>query len=264
MDDRRHYIKNEDIYLPLEAPITKVMLNYFMLNFRTVSDWEFQTLRNRELQFETDPNKLPKNYYEYPYVIKGIPNYVYEQPVKYYGREGGNYNAKITFLRKYGEDSGFIADEVTTFYNTMLNVDYSKTDFYYFKNSLLNSSNGVSEEDIDKYIEYVKNNKIIIKGKAQAIPGTIVVYEPFAYIRVMLEFEVINANENKNLLFLDFKNLKQKDIIYPKSSYSFAIDVPIQGMIYESEGKLKYGYYMATEAVVYECLYYDNYDYIMK
>lgn len=260
-----YYIINEEIYLPLDAPVTNCILNYFILNLRNSFYWKQDHLGDNDTEFETNPNNFPSNYYEYPYIIKGIPNEVYEKKVDYHGMSGGNGNARETYIKRFGRETGEITWAVTKYYNTIVNIDYTNDDWEAFKTNIYDNSTYVSLEEIDEYIEYAKSNKIILKGSAKAIPGTIVIYEPFAYIRVMMEFEIVSANENKNLLFLDNKNIKAKEIMYENNKYSFVVDVPIHGSLHQLEnGKYDFLHYKASEAVVYECLYPENYEYVMR
>ena len=260
-----YYIEEDNNSNMLDAPVTKCMLNLFILKIREFVNWSSPKLGNEKLEFETDPSKVPSNYYEYPFIVKGIPKEVYEKPTVYNGRDGYNSNAKDCFIWQFGEESGKIANKVTEYYNALVNVDYANTDFENFKRTLRANSYSVSEREIDQYIEYVKENKIVLKGNAKAIPGTIIIMHPLSYIRVVLDFEIVSAKENKNIFFLDLLNERGKDIIYENNKYSLIVDVQIAGaVIYNQNGKLDFGYYAAMRDFLYQCLYPSSSECIMR
>ena len=82
-----------------------------------------------------------------------------------------------------------------------------------------------TDEEIKKYVDYVKQNQIQIKGTAK-------VQLPVFYLdgiryrtRIKFEFDVINSNTDANLLFTDLERNEQ--VKYINKNYIKYIDAPM-------------------------------------
>ncbi|MEG1008665.1 MAG: hypothetical protein RSF67_02385, partial [Clostridia bacterium] len=109
--------------------------------------------------------------------------------------------------------------------DAILNVDYTKIDKNIFKENLnLYLGNKLEDDVLNKYIEYVKSNKIIIKGKAKAQMPCIYYDGIFYRLRMNIEYKIISANKKENILLFDFD--EDTKIQYEKLTNSMYIDLP--------------------------------------
>ena len=225
-------ISNNNMYFPLDAPVTKYMLNYFAMKLEETYNSYHKTLNfgmsNFDIfpiEYETDISKLPANYYEYPYIIKGVPKEAYERPYLY----NSVYQVRLP-IECYGDYSqimGIVGSYATNYYNTILNVDYRTIDEKEFAQKVKTSLYYVSDEDIEKYVQYVKENQIILEGNGTIIPGTLFSVDVAPRMRAMLKFKVVSAKEMKNLLFGDIQVRLGFDVEYTQDEYILYPDVTI-------------------------------------
>ena len=150
-----------------------------------------------------DEEKQPENASEYPYTIEEVDKEIYEQayttenkddfilPIDLYKYEKGNYDEIVNTCQNY--------------YNSLLNVDYrniNKEDFIKKIEGLVIFE--VDEEAVQKYVDYIKNNKIVVSGSATVqLP---IIYSDGINVRVRtkLDFKVESPNNVfDNVLYLD-------------------------------------------------------------
>ncbi len=171
----------------------------------------------------TNEASKPSNYEMYPYILYSVPKEVYE----YRGiSEGEGDYATPAETYKYDKDYyPQMQYRTESYYNTVLNVDYrtlNKDEFFENVDRYLRE---IREDEINEYIEYVKNNKIIIEGTAK-------VQLPIFYLdgisfraRVKLTFEIKNSETDKNLLLGDAT--RAKEVTYKNKKYTVYIDAPM-------------------------------------
>lgn len=262
--DNIPYYENNKMYFPMGAPVTKYMLNYTILRLQKRYNI-FDNMVGSRLKdmfgenangFETDPGKLPYNYYQYPFVVKGVPKEVYEKQFKI-GDEG-----MYTPLQCYGqfyEYEDYTRYTARKYYDTILNVDYRTLNIDSFVKEVMNYSIS-SEREVRAYAEYVINNQIILKGKGELIPGTIYLSSPFTHMRAVIKFDVISALDKTNLLYKDLNYCSQEgqllNVEYTKDNYELAYDVILSGVYDIQEWKIA-GYKIYTEPVI-ESYYYNG------
>ena len=242
--------EDTNMYFPIDAPITNYMLNYLILKLQDRCEfWRkipygIKAVLNQDQKtdcVETDFSKMPSNYYQYPFIVKGVPKEVYEKPFIDEGIE-----IKDTPLQAFPYATQHYNDVVSTsyaYYKDMLNIDYRNFDIEDFAYRISTGGTYAFRDYAREYGEWVINNKIILKGKGCAIPGTLFTYGEFAYIRVILEFEILYADERKNLLFGDFSSFILNDVIYNEDKYYLCADMPISGQFYYSNNELNFGAY---------------------
>lgn len=176
----------------------------------------------------TDEDKLPKNYKDYPYIIDSIPTEVYEMELQCLSEERF-MNPKKEY-EKRGEVYSQIDNYLTKYYNQILNVDYETINEQEFFNNIKDIVYyKYTDDSMHEYIEYVKENKIKLKGK-------ITPYLPIIYydgevnrVRAKIEFEVLSSNTDKNLLLPDIFN--GDNIKYEGKKFEFYIDIPMGAML---------------------------------
>lgn len=174
-------------------------------------------------QIVTNVSNMPKSYQIYPYILKEIPNYVYDYPL---------FCSKIqTFLTPYDVFKkrpyylSIAKSEVEGFLSVLLNVDYNTITVNNFRDKLgIHDAYGKAKTSlVEDYVNYVKSNQIIIKGKATGLPPVIYYDDNYAMflMRTHVVFNVVSSNTDKNLLFSDYR------VKYSKKNYDIYIDVPL-------------------------------------
>lgn len=209
---------------PIDTEVTRYMLNYIITKLFEHAD--LFGLKPREI--ETDLSKLPYNYEDYPFIIKDIPNEVYEMPLRnmYLPNSGTPKQYYPSFCLQYDN----INRRINSFFSLILNVNYQTMDI----ESFVSSVGGYSffsedKEFVREYAQYVMDNKIILEGSAYCVPGAVYVSDIFNLARVHISFKIISADEKKNLLFGDFYN--HKDVWYASEDYSFTFDKMLRGAL---------------------------------
>lgn len=136
----------------------------------------------------------------YPYLINSISNDIYELPFKYSVSDGfkSPKNSYVELRSAYSR----IIKQVTSYFSMILNVDYTNFDEENFEYIVSTFSNA-SEEDIQKYVNFVKENNITITGSVKVIEPAIYKDNEYIYVRVKLNYKIVNSNVNNNLIFGD-------------------------------------------------------------
>lgn len=234
---------NSAMYFPFDAPVTKYMLNYFTMkleetynSYKKSLSYGITQFQVNTIEYETDSSKMPSNYYEYPYIIKDIPKELYERPYSY--SDKFKISTPVECYGQYSEVAGIIGDYIEIYYNTILNVDYRTIDETKFTNDISRVFYYVSTEDIKKYIQYVKDNQIIIEGKGAAVPGTLFLAYDTLYMKSVAEFKVVSAKEMKNLLFGDLWTGLGYDVEYTQTEYSLYPDIEVHTGPYIYNGEV--------------------------
>lgn len=205
-------IDNSKGKLKANNDITKGQFNEFIIRF--VEKYNTIVLNGDKLN--VDPSKTPSNADEYPYILFNVDKAVYEKP---FSKElADNFlNPIDTYIKKKNYYSQ-IKEMAEDYYNKILNINYQTINIDDFKNSILkNTSAGASDDEINQYINYVKQHKIKISGTAKA-QMPIVYYDGIDYrIRMILNFSVESSDTKENVIFED---LKPVNYSLTKTNYS--------------------------------------------
>jgi len=235
-------LENSNSYIPYnESKVSKYMLTYFFYNyfdkFNLLGDkWGFKNYP-KEFKIKTNQVNLPSNYNQYTYIMENIPKEIYEKPFIF--SNTNEINTPNECYEKYVKSYYYIARNAIEYYDTILNVDYSTMNIDKFVRDVqANTYRNVNKEEITKYAQYVIDNKIKLKGYGYAVPASVYISGLFAYVRIVIEVEVISADNNKNLLLGDF--LSKEDVIYTKANYNLCFDQEIQGSYNFNSGDMYY------------------------
>lgn len=187
----------------------------FIEKYNTVAP-EGETLVTKE-------ESKPKNYNIYPYILYSVDKEAYE----YKGiNEGGvDYKTPLEtykYKKDYYEQVEYRSE---VYYNAILNVDYrniNKESFFETTNEFLRYD---YTEEINNYVDYVKENQIIIEGNAK-VQFPIFYLDGISYrARIKLTFEIKNANTDKNLLLGD--SARDNEVTYNNKKYEIYVDAPM-------------------------------------
>ncbi len=149
--------------------------------------------------------KEPSNASNYPYILANVDKAVYEKEDTKVDKN--KYKNALKCFADMKEQYLQIYEIVNTYFNTILNIDYSTLSdekIAAMKDDLnMLSSYYADIESLDTYIEYVKSNNIKISGSAK-VQMPCVYFDGENYrARVKLSYTIENANDMKNLIFGD-------------------------------------------------------------
>ena len=105
----------------------------------------------------------------------------------------------------------------------ILNVDYNTINYDELREKLLGYLL-YGTEGLKDYVNYVKDNKIVITGKSSVVFPTIY-FDGLQYVvRMRLEFEIKNADTKNNLLYMDPIDDIENPVKYENNKYVVYID----------------------------------------
>lgn len=171
----------------------------------------------------------PSNRNQYPYLISNVDKSIYERPYivndltqfenpnfVYYDLKNDLYDKTKRVLEEY--------------YNRLINVDYNTiNEEDYYGRLERGTVYYLPKDGLVNYIQYLKDNKVVIKGKA-IFQAPIIYYDGAVYrVRIKLDINIESAGEYINLLFLD--NEKGNVTNYKQGNNVIYIDAPANGAI---------------------------------
>ena len=173
-----------------------------------------------------NPDKVPSNASDYPYILSNVDKKVYEKKITYMDGEDIYKTNPIETYRDKKEDYASMKKLVEEYYNKLLNVDYNTIDLNEFYDFLASYTNHVVyKEDVEEYVNYVKENKIKVSGTAK-VQMPVVYYNGYYYkVRTKIELNVEESDTDENILFLDTSY--SDSVKYEKGSTSFIIDASL-------------------------------------
>lgn len=204
--------------------IFKGQMNELISNFAT----KYNTITVNGEKVNINEDKMPSNKGEYPYTLASVDKSVYEK--EFYIDDENNFkNPKELYTTKK-EYYTQIQEIAEGYYNTILNVDYTTINYEDMKDNILQyvlyGTNGLKE-----YVNYVKENKIIIQGKSTVMFPAIY-FDGLEYVvRMKLEFEIKNSDTKNNLLYMDPISNTENPIKYNNNTYTIYIDAKMGNAI---------------------------------
>lgn len=226
-----------DNKLKANRKIFKGQLNEIVINYIN----KYHTVVDNSEILQTDESQKPSNADKYPYIVKDVAKEVYEMPF-IVDTESRFKNPKTTF-QEYKEHYHQITEKIEKYYHTIFNVNYNNITLEDMKKNLAQLTlMGADENALKEYVDYVKANHIVIEGKVK-------VQEPIIYFdgytnraRTKIEFKVVSADTDENLLFIDFIN--GKNTKYHKKEFATYIDAKF-GSAYDTST-----YYLKSETLL--------------
>ena len=157
---------------------------------------------------------LPKNATEYPYILEGIPNAMYEMGYnkKFFpnglGETSRQFHERLKSYKRENIDKWLPNAE--QWLNMAVNVDYRTIDERWVK-EMGDLGNYFARRDaIDsfytRYAEKVRKEKIRIIGNVRLEPSIIVNDDLYrTFIRAKVEFKIVEAKNPKDVFFMSFQ-----------------------------------------------------------
>ncbi len=187
---------------------------------------------DEKVEIVTDKKQMPENYKEYPYIISSIPKEIYE--LDYEVKWEPSFKTPKHTYKLMGYLYGQIDDMVVNYFRSILNVDYktiTNEKFLYSIGSLMTYK--MNTNDVKKYVQYVKDNKITLQGEATPLLPIMYSNGEQYIIRTKITFKVINSDTEYNLLFGD----ESRKVKYNGNEITMYVDLPT-GMTFNSNSLL--------------------------
>ena len=215
-------IDNNTSNLNGNRKIAKGELNELLIKFS--EKYRTMTL-NSDDKFVINDEKLPYNFDDYPYVLANVNKKIYE--TKFYTEDIGKSKIPIEIYADEKENMASMSSIILQYFDAILNVDYATIDINDFRWKVNQvSMYEFGDDQIQDYINYVKENKIKLIGNAK-IQMPIVYFDGSKYrARTIVEFNVEQSNKLENVLFSD--NLTGNTYKYDLGSNLKIIDVPFE------------------------------------
>lgn len=243
--DTKSVMKNDRTYVPLrfvsenlgakvdwnEATST-VLISYDDANSQT-GNGQTQNPGSGETDSTKDQwgrkirtTNLPSNAADYPYILEGVPNEMYEMkyPVNVPERaivSRDLYKSEPEFTK---ENIDIWMGRVRETYDMLLNVDYTTIDDGWGERLFNLRSQGVNREyaimENNNYANWVKKNKIQIEGKLEPEPS-MMYYNGLGeyFVRSKFKFIIKNFQDNKDIFPDIYYNFHKLDKWYWYEGY---------------------------------------------
>lgn len=238
-------LPNSESEFPGNKYMTKALLNYITVKINSKEDiylYSHFFLDRKEHSIEKDKTKMPYNYDDYPFIIRPMENEAYEIPF-FVAKDKAPYEKTLNPKETYYKARPYyhqIETKVSKYFNTILNVDYntiSEEIFNSLEEEKLFYWSKINQQELYKeYVQYVKDNEIILSGNVEPIIPIFYYSGEGGYrFRVKLQLEVKNSKTNLNLLLGDtvygrqsiFEHIKPADIVYEGNKFELYVDIPI-------------------------------------
>jgi hypothetical protein len=171
----------------------------------------------------------PSNRWQYPYLMSNVEKRIYERPY-IISRESYFENPNFVYYDLKDEIYDRTKRVLEQHYNLFINVDYSTIEEdKYHRYMQSSTAYSLPKQGLSKYIQYLKDNKVVIKGKA-IFQAPIIYYDGAVYrIRMKLDLNIESQGEYKNLMYLDSES--NNVTTYKPGNNVIYIDAPAAGAI---------------------------------
>lgn len=205
----------------LNKLIIEVANKYATVHYDTVSLDENGFVVKNDVHIVTKEQDKPNNAEEYPYIISNIDKSIYE--IEFRKENERSFKNPKEVYTKMGHLYGQIDETIERYFNAILNINYNSIDEANFLNAInATTTYKLNLDDIVDYINYVKENNIILKGKAQPLLPIMYDTGNRYVVRTKVEFEIVNSKTKINLLFGDNQNVS-----YNEDKITMYIDLPM-------------------------------------
>ena len=228
-------IKNKTSELS-DKEIIKGELNKLVINivedYATIYYGNINSTKDEKVTIVTDKDELPDNYKDYPYVVSNISKDIYE--LDYKVRRQYTFKNPKEVYKVMGYLYGQTDEILTRYFDRILNINYETITVENFLDSIDNLVvYKIGQDDVKDYVQYVKDNKIKLEGKATPMMPIMYDNGEEYVVRTKISFKIVNANTEYNLLFGDEK----EKIKYNGKEITMYVDVPT-GMTFNSNSLL--------------------------
>lgn len=165
----------------------------------------------------------PENENIYPYILYSVAKETYEY--KGFNEGGVDYKTPLETYKYKKDYYDQVEYRSEVYYNAILNVNYKTINKETFFNTVNEFLRYDYAEEINQYIDYIKENEIVIEGNAK-VQFPIFYLDGIRYrARIKLTFEIKNSKTDKNILLGDAS--RSKEVTYKNKKYEVYIDAPM-------------------------------------
>lgn len=170
---------------------------------------------------EIRTTNLPKNYKDFPYILKDVPNEMYEMPFHsetWTGIEARTPSdvAKSSYIKR--ENVDVWKKKIEDYYANVLNIDFTTIDNEWAKRVRKDINMLGGDEEMRDYVKWAKKNKIKAEGHFVAEPSMIYFDGMNFRMRAKFKFKVSYFDKYQSLLF-DSRFLAEENINGPLPRY---------------------------------------------
>lgn len=187
---------------------------------------KYNTITENDAKININPEKLPSNYTDFPYCLANVSKEIYE--TRYIYSDVSKFKKPSEIYSEYKENFYSMEVRVLQYMTTILNVDYNFINEEEFKNNLDDTLfNPPSDNTIKNYINYVKSNKIIIRGNCNII-YPVFYFDGVNYrLRCSISYNIESAEKKENLIFGDSTEFNVS-YDYNDNKTQLLLDIPIK------------------------------------
>ncbi len=197
-----------------KADLSKLIIKY-------VQKYNLITVEGEKLNINDE--KLPANSYQYPYILASISKEIYQKP--FYYADTANSILPVDLYKEQKENYIAIKYMIDYYFNTILNINYNTINKDEFKETLsIVLSYEVTDANVDEYIKYVKENKIVTSGTASTLFPIVYFDGKNVRVRAKISYKINSSNTRENIFWTDLKNPTKQ--IYDKDIEELYIDIP--------------------------------------
>lgn len=199
------------------SKLYKGKLNELIINFCEV----YNTITVADTRLNINPEKIPANSDKYPYTLASVQKDTYEIPFINEGKEGFIY--PVEYFPNNKQYYNQIKDYVENYYLVITNIDYENIDANQIIRKIKKYAlNEIDKENLDKYVQYVKDNHIKITSEVSG-QFPCVYFDGTDYrVRVKLDINIENSDTQKNLFLYD------ENVEYSQDKYTLYLDVKME------------------------------------
>ena len=197
----------------------KGKLNELCVNFAL----KYNTITLNYDKVNINEDKMPSNKSDYPYTLSNVDKDVYEKEFDVDDKSSFKTPKELYSIKK--EYYSQIEEIAEGYFNTILNINYNSIDYDKLSSKIFEYSL-YGTEGLKEYVEYVKENKIIIEGNSKVMFPA-VYFDGVQYVvRMKLDFKIKNALTKDDVLYIDLVESSNsgKNIHYDEDSYTIYID----------------------------------------
>jgi len=215
-------IENSTKKIHLNKDIVKGQMNEIIVKYVD----KYSSIAGEGETIVTKKESMPKNSEKFPYITYSIPKEVYEFAM--INEDGVDYVSPRNLYRLRKEYYGQMEYRIITYFNEVLNVNYENITTEGFRTKI----NGFllynyENEAFEEYVNYVKNNKIKLEGKAEPLLPIVYYDGTDMRVRTRITFKIINSETDKNVVFGDLYNNTETPVTYKNKEYVLYVEIPM-------------------------------------
>ena len=195
----------------------KGKLNELIINFAE----EYNTITVGNARININEDKIPDNVESYPYTLASVEKSTYELPFS--NSDSTDFISPVTLYKDNKQYYAQIKSYIENYFGYLTNVDYNNITTGQVKRRLKKYAlKELDDKVVEKYVNYVKANKIKLTGKVTAQLPCIYFDGKDYRVRTKIELTVNESNTKDNILLYDLENGKTT---YNNDQYTLYVDV---------------------------------------